>query len=296
VAFIPINAIALSVGLQYAVGKEALTMTIMLNDIFRIADPGQYKLHLAGTADGRRPLDEYVADRSDWVDWNEWNNPNRDDWNRQYVFSVMDFYPKPDSWLFGGVFKVLNRLADRYELEEVAEFAKYEGRLLFSFHRYQGLMGRAKKLELLIDQFKVAEIFSERYSGAVFCGYENIDHDFPALEAIFKSEKSDWKTALSNVKGVYLISDKSNGKKYVGSAYGDMGIWSRWACYIGTGHGWNDELVKLITEKQIDYARKNFKLSVLEIMAMPTPDKVVITREAHWKSVLLAREHGYCRN
>jgi hypothetical protein len=30
---------------------------------------------------------------------------------------------------------------------------------------------------------------------------------------------------LENVKGVYLIVDKSNGKMYVGSAYGDTGIW-----------------------------------------------------------------------
>jgi hypothetical protein len=32
------------------------------------------------------------------------------------------------------------------------------------------------------------------------------------------------------------------------------------------------------------------------MLVHPTPDKVVIGREAHWKNVLLAREHGYCRN
>lgn len=98
------------------------------------------------------------------------------------------------------------------------------------------------------------------------------------------------------MKGVYLICDKSNGKKYVGSAYGDAGIWSRWACYIGTGHGWNDELTKLVCEKGINYARNNFTFSLLEIMTMTTPDKSILDRESFWKNVLLTREHGYNKN
>ena len=95
---------------------------------------------------------------------------------------------------------------------------------------------------------------------------------------------------------MYLICDKSNGKKYVGSAYGDAGIWSRWACYIGTGHGWNDELTKLVDEKGIEYARNNFKFSLLEIMTMTTSDQSIIERESFWKNVLLTREYGYNKN
>jgi len=68
----------------------------------------------------------------------------------------------------------------------------------------------------------------------------------------------------TSIKGIYLISDNSNGKQYIGSAYGDMGVWSRWACYIGTGHGWNDDLTKLITEKTIKSAREHFGFSLLE--------------------------------
>ena len=137
----------------------------------------------------------------------------------------------------------------------------------------------------------------QRYSGESFCGFENVDHDFHILEPIFKNEREDWKSALSNVKGVYLICDVSNGKKYVGSAYGDAGIWSRWACYIGTGHGWTDELTRVVKEEGgLIYARKNFRFSILEIMAPSIPDAAVIARESHWKRVLLTREHGYNRN
>ena len=83
---------------------------------------------------------------------------------------------------------------------------------------------------------------------------------------------------------------------YVGSAYGEAGIWSRWCCYIGTGHGWNDELTKLIKQFGIDYARENFQLSVLEHMPMRTDDSKIINREKHWKQVLRTREFGYNKN
>lgn len=58
-------------------------------------------------------------------------------------------------------------------------------------------------------------------------------------------EKDNWKTALQNQKGVYLLTDKSNGKMYVGSAYGENMILGRWIAYIATGHGGNVELRKL---------------------------------------------------
>ena len=43
-------------------------------------------------------------------------------------------------------------------------------------------------------------------------------------------------------KGVYLITDTSNGKMYVGSAYGENMILGRWKSYVKTGHGGNEGL------------------------------------------------------
>lgn len=98
------------------------------------------------------------------------------------------------------------------------------------------------------------------------------------------------------MKGVYLIIDRSNGKMYVGSAYGDSGIWSRWVCYVETGHGWNDELTKLINTDGIDYARKNFQFSILEFRSMRTDDQVIIEREQYWKRVFQTNVFGYNKN
>lgn len=209
-------------------------MTILLNDILGISEPREYKLHLAcQNKDLIRPLDEYVADSANWIGWNEWRG-SKNDWTKPYVLSFMEFHPKSDAWLFGGEFQVLERRADSYKLRPLPRLEKYVGRLIASFHRYQGMRGRAYLLENYLDQFHVSEILPLAYTGESFCGFENIDHGFGTLEAVFRNERADWKAALESVKGVYLVADKSNGKQYVGFAYGDGGIWSRWACYIGT--------------------------------------------------------------
>jgi hypothetical protein len=271
------------------------TSRILLGDILKIEKPQDFKLHLACWDGKCHPLDEFVAARANWLGWNEWRG-NKNDWTRPFVLSFMQFYPKADVWLFGGAFEVVDRRSDGYQLKPVPDMEKFVGRLLASFHRYQGLRGRAFNLEAHLNNFMVAEILPQVYSGESFPGFEQINHDFGTLEAVFRSERSDWKAALESVKGVYLIVDKSNGKAYVGSAYGNGGIWSRWSCYMGTGHGWNDELVRLLEKKGLPYAREQFHFSVLEVMVNSTPDETVLAREAHWKRALLTRERGYNKN
>lgn len=137
----------------------------------------------------------------------------------------------------------------------------------------------------------------EPFTGERFPGYENINHDLHALAAIFRMGRPDWKATLENVKGVYVIFDGFNGKKYVGSAYGEFGIWSRWSVYMGTGHGCNDELVKVIEAQRVEYAMNNSKPTRLEYRLARTDDNVIIARENYWKNALLSRgEYGYNNN
>ena len=215
--------------------------------------------------------------------------------SRKFIFSLIRYYHQPERWLFGGIFEVIERNADSYTVNLVNLHQEYIGRLLID-HPGAGVKGSAFYLENYFNSLKVAQLFDKPFEGEAFCGYENIEHGFSQLEAIFKQNKSDWKSALENVKGVYLIVDRSNGKMYVGSAYGDSGIWSRWASYIGTGHGWNDELTKLITANGIEHARKNFWFSILEFRSMRTDDPVIINREQYWKRVLQTNAFGYNKN
>lgn len=271
---------------------------IAVTKVIKILEPNKFKLHAARWNGGDQPLDVYVRNKSEWFGWNTWRS-TKNEFTREYIFSLIDFYPESNMWLFGGIFKVTKRNnipnSHSYEIEELDEYSDYVGRLKVKLKKPS--RGRAFYLENHINKMQVSEILKRPYSGEAFPGYENINHSFSQLHTIFKNEHSDWKGALKNIKGVYSIMDQSNGKKYIGSAYGDSGIWSRWSDYIGTGHGWNDELTKLIKKEGYEYARKNFRLSLLEYRPMKTDDKAIIERESFWKEVFLSRgEFGYNKN
>jgi hypothetical protein len=104
--------------------------------------------------------------------------------------------------------------------------------------------------------------------------------------------KDSWKTALENQKGVYLVTDTSNGKMYVGSAYGINMIHGRWSSYIGNGHGGNIGL----TDLPFDHIKQYFKYSILDIFKSTIDDTVIIKRESWWKENLMTRLFGYNKN
>ena len=184
-----------------------------------------------------------------------------------------------------------------YKVEHSDKFKELTGRLVIDFERYKGLRGRSFLLESFIDRMTVSEITEKSYGGINFSGYENVLLTFRMLELLVANQKQDWITALGNVKGIFVIMDKSNGKKYIGSAYGDAGIWARWSCYATTGHGYNVRLMEIINEKGKDYARENFQFSILQTLSMGADDDFVINRESFWKDVLLSRGYfGYNKN
>ena len=88
---------------------------------------------------------------------------------------------------------------------------------------------------------------------------------------------------------VYLLIDSSNGKMYVGSAYGDQMLLGRWKSYVRTGHGGNIELRKL----SFKHIKCNFRYSILDIFKSTTDDDTIINRESWWKRVLNTRTFGY---
>jgi hypothetical protein len=269
-------------------------MAILLSDIWPISAPETYKLHFARWNGENQPLEVWARDKREWQGWQEYR-PARDDFNRPFIFSLIQFYHEPDTWLFGGVFRVLARHADKYEVELSAEGEGFLGRLkLRSVYRERSTR---VKLENHLPRIEVQEILREPYSGRSFLGFEEIDLAFEELETLVRNSRSDWKAALSSVKGVYLISDTVTGKRYIGSAYGDQGIWSRWCSYVASGHGGNVELRALVTDPTLDYCRKAFRFALLEARPAPTPNEVILAREAFWKRVLFTRgEQGLNRN
>jgi hypothetical protein len=98
---------------------------------------------------------------------------------------------------------------------------------------------------------------------------------FAELKEIVNNQYNDWEKMLASTKGVYLISDTKTGKLYVGSAYGEKGIWGRWVNYVLTnGHGNNKTLMKLL-EEDPNYGHY-FQFSILMLLPRTiTPDESI---------------------
>jgi hypothetical protein len=152
-------------------------------------------------------------------------------------------------------------------------------------------------MESQYDDFEVVEILREPYTGRPFPGYEDIELSFEEIETLVRNSRPDWKAALESVKGIYLITDALTGKRYVGSPYGEGGIWSRWSAYVETGHGGNVDLRSLVTTPDLNYCRSNFRFALLEHRPFRAADEQIIQRENSWKRLLLTRgDQGLNRN
>lgn len=99
-----------------------------------------------------------------------------------------------------------------------------------------------------------------------------------------KSLLPTWRSAFSHWRGIYLIFDVSDGKGYVGSAYGQENLLNRWLNYAVTGHGGNKQLRSRSPE--------NFRFSILQRVSPDMDPDQVIQLEASWKERLHTRTFG----
>lgn len=90
-----------------------------------------------------------------------------------------------------------------------------------------------------------------------------------------------WRAALKHWRGIYLIIDRTDGKQYVGSAYGAENILQRWLEYARSGHGGNKHL--RLRDPH------NFRFSILQRVAPDLDDATVIAVEKTWKERLGTR-------
>jgi len=122
-------------------------------------------------------------------------------------------------------------------------------------------------------------------------------------EMIADHRYADWRVALSEVQGIYLITDSSNGRQYVGKADGAERILGRWMSYARDGHGGNVALRDLAfgsiggdaAEVRTDHAR-HFLFSILRVFGPSTSSTEVDAAESHYKRALMTRDFGLNRN
>ncbi|MBT9499797.1 MAG: GIY-YIG nuclease family protein [Burkholderiaceae bacterium] len=245
------------------------------------------KVHLACFNGSDDPMDEYHAGTFD--DWQAWQT--RRNFSKETVISVIRLQ-EPDKWLFVGCYEIrgcvqnTDKVGVTYDMARIPEYEVLVGRLVVGFRR----SGRQSYIlgSTAAPDMTVLELKAQPLTVPDFNGFKNVRLPFRALEAVIECEAPAWRSALSSVSGVYLITDPLAGKLYVGSASGSGGIWRRWCDYTN-GHGDNKMLRELVSADGIARAHQ-FTFSVLEVGDVNTD---MVSRENHWKGVLLTRTEGY---
>lgn len=109
--------------------------------------------------------------------------------------------------------------------------------------------------------------------------YQVLGHG-PFTKADLK-QLPDWLAAAhqdgqTRIKYQLRIVDLSDGKIYIGSAYGSGGLWGRWLNYAQTGHGGN----KLLRDRD----PTKFQWSIVRTVSTTLSPRDVIRIEGHEKA------------
>lgn len=274
---------------------DAIPLTALLPEGF---DPTACKVHFAVWNQVKHPIDVLATNWDEWQGWNSWRSL-KDDFNREFIFSVAQDKDDSTRWIFGGIWEVLERRPEQqahsYRVVLRQDLMGPYIRRLFIRHKRTGRNIR-RTMESVLPTMTVSSILEEPFAGDPFPGHDRINHSLADLQVVISQARADWRISLESMKGVYVIHDKETGQRYVGSAYGDTGIWQRWTTYATTLHGGNVGLEQLVREKGEEYYRTNMRFALLEYWSMRTDDTHVLERESYWKDVLHARSLGYNQN
>lgn len=282
---------------------------IKFEDFFKVPDESATKVKFnMNKGDVTKPAwDLLLEDKPEWIEMNAYKTkqPNNNLNKAKYLLAFAQYYPYgPNYYIFGGMYEV--EIIDEniendigYNLTLMDDYKEYIKRLIIKLERPIGWDIYNKKYESVQKNLnpEIYELAPSIKLGT-FPGYNSVKLSHKDLQRIVNNDEPSWKNALSNVKGIYVITDKSTGKLYIGSASGNAeGIWQRWSNYadiknLTGGNKFFEELKGIDNQYIID----NFSYSILEIFDMRTKQEDILNRENFWKDVLKTREFGMNRN
>lgn len=252
-------------------------------------DTASLKVHLASWNGHEHPIDVFFA--GTFKEWQE--QQSRRNFQCGQVVGLID--RGQGQWLFAGVYRILDCQANpgsgipyRYRTELLPGQEEWIGRVIVQHTR----KGRASYIWCRADlPLPILEVRRERMVIGDFPGFNAVIVSHAQLRIITSQKIASWHGALANIKGVYLITDTTTGRHYVGKASGNEGIWQRWCAYAANGHGDNEELKRVLREKGAEHMA-NFQFSILEIADTHASDADILARESHWMVALKSREYG----
>ena len=149
-------------------------MTKLVKNLLSIKNTTDYKIHFARNNKSREPIHggeplhiwtgKETKNKLEWQDWQRYR-PNNNAFNRRYIFSLMRFYPEEDTWLFGGVFEVLERGEQKYAHSYKVKLTDIDEkfvRCLKIKSPYTARQARTR-MERYYDEFEVKEILPKPY-------------------------------------------------------------------------------------------------------------------------------------
>lgn len=273
---------------------------IVLNDLlhFDLQEAGTIKVRFNQDSPDADPMELYLKDPETVnTQWLLWRKTQR--YFRVGQIAICLLKLTEDTWLLTTIKRIVRELdvtyGINYEAEELSQYSKYYGRVVLQFHKT--FQSQGVYYGNICDELLVNQILPSVYDGREFPGYDSVRLSYEELAVIVATNKKDWVVALQNQKGVYLITDTSNGKLYIGSATGDEGmLLQRWKNYVANGHGGNKELMTIVEQNGLDYIKRNFQYAILENYNAKVDDHIILRRESWWKQTLMTRKFGYNRN
>ena len=270
-----------------------MTTRILLNELLKLGDLQNVKVRFNKPSQvGWNPIELFKnGDTAALLTGQYWDYSMKSFQAGQMTVGLIRL-EQPDLWLLFHVgrisksFDVKNAVG--YEYESLPEYDKFVGRVIVRYKNKSQNMIR--KAESVLAECEVCQILPDIFDNDLFPGYENVDLCWRDLGRVLT--KDVWRTALENQKGIYLIVDSSNGRMYVGSAYGECMLLGRWQAYAKNGHGGNVELQNL----DLTHIQQYFRYSILDIYKSTTNDMLILTRESWWKLILMTRAFGYNSN
>lgn len=286
---------------------------LKFEDFFKVDEPQKTKVKFNMNAgDRNKPALDFLMqgeENPNWIEMNAWKakQPNNNLNKANYLLSFAQYYPYGSNYyIFGGMYEVEKIIPEvfgqvGYKLKLMENFADYRKRLIIRLERPIGRDIYNKPYSNVQKDFN-PEIYELTPSAKLgtFPGYNNILLTHKELQIIFNMEAPEWKLSLSCVKGIYCITDTSNGELYIGSASGDSeGIWQRWSSYANvknlTGGNKAFEELKNNGKDGKKHIIDNFTYSILEIFDMRTKREEIIHREEYWKKVFKTVQYGMNR-
>lgn len=219
-------------------------------------------------------------------------------------------------YLFGGICEI-EKENGNHTLKLVEQYKPLIKRLILDIPQKNTFGLHIYNLSTVLEDTSIIQILEKEYSTYKFETIDKVNLSFEQLEYIINSSILEWKANI-RMPAIYMITDKSTYKRYIGSAYGIDGLWGRWKSYIDTFHGGNKELKELIRkikaentfDGRIDksfekilndknYIQRNFQYSILKVFAPNTEKELIIQEENMFKEKFFTRSnngHGYNAN